>query len=303
MGLVVVLIQLIVPTGLLLALALLRQPSRLRWGLTVLAFGLLVGFLGLTSRWELTSVHLRPLLALGFIAASASGYRRIQAPFVPPSRWATAVGYTSVLFVLVLGAGLMWRTVRGFTTPEGQVLELATPLKNGSFVVLNGGTSPFLNAHAKVAPQNYALDIVGLNAWGRHASFVGASRALSAYAIYNAPVYAPCSGTIAAVEHRHPDLIPPNTDPAHPAGNYVLLNCEEIEVLLAHLKPGSIRVRIGEPVKQGVHLGNVGNSGNTSEPHLHLHAERGGAPGILLNGLAVPIRIDNRLLVRGSRLP
>jgi murein DD-endopeptidase MepM/ murein hydrolase activator NlpD len=47
-------------------------------------------------------------------------------------------------------------------------------------------------------------------------------------------------------------------------------------------------------------LGEVGNSGNTSEPHLHIHAVRGGDPGDLMDGEAVPFTLDGRHLVRGS---
>jgi murein DD-endopeptidase MepM/ murein hydrolase activator NlpD len=55
-------------------------------------------------------------------------------------------------------------------------------------------------------------------------------------------------------------------------------------------------------VKQGDPLGQVGNSGNSSQPHLHLHAERGGEPGEILVGEAVPITLGGRFLVRNRPL-
>jgi murein DD-endopeptidase MepM/ murein hydrolase activator NlpD len=45
-------------------------------------------------------------------------------------------------------------------------------------------------------------------------------------------------------------------------------------------------------VKEGQRIGRVGNSGNTSEPHLHIHAERDGA--------GVPLRFDGRFPVRND---
>ena len=39
----------------------------------------------------------------------------------------------------------------------------------------------------------------------------------------------------------------------------------------AHMRPGSLRVKLGDQVTVGQLLGNVGNSGNSSEPHLHMH--------------------------------
>jgi murein DD-endopeptidase MepM/ murein hydrolase activator NlpD len=53
-------------------------------------------------------------------------------------------------------------------------------------------------------------------------------------------------------------------------------------------------------VQVGDMLGQVGNSGNTSQPHLHLHAERGGAADQILTGEGVPIEFEGRFLVRNS---
>jgi hypothetical protein len=44
----------------------------------------------------------------------------------------------------------------------------------------------------------------------------------------------------------------------------------------------------------------VGNTGNTSEPHLHIHVEKGGETNTILNGIAVPFTINNQYLVRGD---
>jgi hypothetical protein len=46
----------------------------------------------------------------------------------------------------------------------------------------------------------------------------------------------------------------------------------------------------------------VGNSGNTGEPHLHIHAQRPGPPGAPWSGDPLPIRFDGRFLVRGERV-
>ncbi len=72
------------------------------------------------------------------------------------------------------------------------------------------------------------------------------------------------------------------------------------EVLLAHFKKGSIKVNVGDLVDTNTLLGNVGNTGNTSEPHLHMHIEQGGTPSTILNGKAVPFTINGKFLVRGS---
>jgi murein DD-endopeptidase MepM/ murein hydrolase activator NlpD len=61
---------------------------------------------------------------------------------------------------------------------------------------------------------------------------------------------------------------------------------------MAHMQDGSIMVEAGMKVKAGQEIGAVGNSGNTTEPHLHIHAE--------LNGEGVPLRFSGRFLARNS---
>jgi murein DD-endopeptidase MepM/ murein hydrolase activator NlpD len=47
-------------------------------------------------------------------------------------------------------------------------------------------------------------------------------------------------------------------------------------ITVAHLRPGTVTVAVGDVVEAGRPLGAVGNSGNSSAPHLHLQAERAG---------------------------
>ncbi len=60
------------------------------------------------------------------------------------------------------------------------------------------------------------------------------------------------------------------------AGNHIYLRLDESGtfLILAHLKKGSIKVREGQHVDEGEVLAQVGNSGSSSEPHLHIHHQR-----------------------------
>jgi murein DD-endopeptidase MepM/ murein hydrolase activator NlpD len=63
-------------------------------------------------------------------------------------------------------------------------------------------------------------------------------------------------------------------DPEHPAGNHVVIQVAENEYLfIAHMQPGSIQVKAGDHVTAGQVIGLTGNSGNTSEPHIHIHLQ------------------------------
>lgn len=98
-----------------------------------------------------------------------------------------------------------------------------------------------------------------------------------------------------------PDENAPHPDPENPAGNHVVVRCAQqgVDVLLAHVMNGSVAVKPGQSVEVGQFLGRVGNSGNSSEPHLHIHAVKTGS-GSVLDGEGVPIRFDGRFLVRNS---
>src|SRR3546814_21165157 len=54
-------------------------------------------------------------------------------------------------------------------------------------------------------------------------------------------------------------------------GNHVIVDHGDgTYVAYAHLRRGSLLVGVGDRVQAGQPLGEVGNSGNSSEPHLHV---------------------------------
>ncbi|BAQ08854.1 cell wall endopeptidase [Bacillus sp. OxB-1] len=174
-----------------------------------------------------------------------------------------------------------------------QTLDLAFPLLDGAYYVGHGGDHVLLNYHHAHPPQKYALDIVGINKWGARASGLYPED-LEKYVIYGATLYSPCTGRVTDMHNTSPDLTPPDSDPDHPVGNHVALACDghDAIVYLAHMQEGSVLVQMGDEVQTGQPLGKVGNSGNTSEPHLHIHAE--------LDGKGVPLTFDGRFLVRNQ---
>lgn len=63
-------------------------------------------------------------------------------------------------------------------------------------------------------------------------------------------------------------------DPNQPLGNHVILDHENGEYsFLAHFKKATVAVKPGQSVKTGDRLGLCGNSGNSTEPHLHYHLQ------------------------------
>jgi hypothetical protein len=295
------LFYLVVPLFLIGVIAFLRQPNRWMWALTICSFGSVVAYLWATSRWEIMSIYFRPIIPILFLIAGAISFMRIRKTDAAPGKFARIANIGINLVLIVLFSGFNWFTYRGYASPDG-VIELTSPLRNHKYVVLHGGASPFTNGHFHVRPQNYAGDIVGLNSFGMRSSSPAGGSELREYEIFGDSLFSPCVGEVLVVVDGLEDLVPPKTDRNNLAGNHVLIDCKETEVLLAHLKKGSVAVEVGQQVDTKSFLGQVGNTGNTSEPHLHMHAEQGGDPATILNGKAVPFTINNRFLVRGNTL-
>jgi len=90
---------------------------------------------------------------------------------------------------------------------------------------------------------------------------------------YGQPVLAVADATVVAAVDQYPDQIPNATTgvpPEEPEGNHIILDLGEGRyAMYAHLKPGSLTVQAGERVQHGQVIGELGNSGNSTGPHLH----------------------------------
>lgn len=294
------LFYIIVPLLLIGTIAFTRQPNTFIWIISSLAFGLVIANMWATARWDIVGIYLKNVFLILYLIACIVGYRRIKKPNKPQGKLGVVFNIGINVVLIVFMSGLNWFTFRGYSAPEDAV-DLMSPLRNNQYIVLNGGSSPFINGHFRVSPQNYALDIVGLNSLGMRASSFDGGSDLNDYVIYGDSVYSPCDGTVVIAVDEYDDLIPPTTDTEHLAGNHILIECDGVEILLAHLKNGTLVVSEGDAVTTDSLLGQVGNTGNTSEPHLHMHVESGGEPRTILNGLAVPFTFNSQFLVRGDK--
>ena len=141
------------------------------------------------------------------------------------------------------------------------------------------------------------MDIVKLNASGFRARGLLPADP-RAYAIFGEPVLAPCTGIAIAAMDGLRDLSPPRVDREHMAGNHVILACGQTWIVVGHLQEGSICVAVGDSVSTGQPVGRVGNTGNSDEPHLHIHAQGPGTDAAPLGGEPIAMRFDGRYLAR-----
>jgi hypothetical protein len=112
----------------------------------------------------------------------------------------------------------------------------------------------------------------------QHRAWIGDPHQLSSYLSYGQPLIAAATGKVVEARDGFPDQSPPDNPTPPPLadlpGNHVTLRVgPERYLLYAHMKPGSVRVRVGERVRRGQLLGDLGNSGNSATPHLHLQVQ------------------------------
>jgi hypothetical protein len=292
--------HLLVPVIFMAWLGWVRAGSRLEFAARVLLVGLFSVHVFLSGRWDWISVYARDaLLPLAAVAACIGGWRARSLPAWPARRISAWVGVTTNAVVGWLFGLLLFSYLPAGYSFDGRAVALRFPLEGGTYYIGQGGNHRALNQHHGNRSQQDALDIVALDRAGRRAHRLFPQE-LSRYEIFGHTVLAPCKGRVRAAVDGLPDLMPPARDPLHPAGNHVVIDCADTTLLLAHFRQGSLKVGSGAAVEAGQPLAQVGNSGNTSEPHLHLHAVEY-APGVSpLAGRAVPLTFDGRFLTRND---
>lgn len=183
---------------------------------------------------------------------------------------------------------------------------IGPPLRGNNWLAGNGPSNTsghrraFFVADGNIYfPERYAIDFVQLGSDGK--TFKGDAKNNASYHAYGADILAVADGKVVDVKTGIPDNVPGST--ALPitlstiGGNYMIEDLENgAYAFYAHLKPGSIKVKLGERVKRGQVLALLGNSGNSTEAHLHFHIIDRPSP---LAGNGVPYAFNHFALVQG----
>ncbi len=252
--------------------------------------------------------------ALGLLLVAVTGGALRSSP--PVTRWpngfggcAVAIGFVMLGMFAINEARL---ALAGAQQPAGPSIALASPLGAGEYLVANGGASTSVNAHADILDESvpahglwrgtaYGVDLVAIDRWGFRANGV-MPRDPNLYRVYGMPVVSPCAGEVIAAVDGLPDMPVPDVNAVNLAGNHVILRCGGTDVVLAHFQRGSVRVKTRERLTVGAPIALVGNSGGSSEPHLHIHAQAPAARDAPLSGEPIPMTFGGRFLVRSDRL-
>jgi len=149
-----------------------------------------------------------------------------------------------------------------------------TPLRlpfREPFHVLWGGRTIERNYHAAYRDQRFAYDFLVTRSGVSHRAD---GRSNSDYYAYGLPIVAPAAGVVVEAVDGVADNAPGEASFDQPFGNHVVIDHGDGEFsVLAHLKTGSVAVSVRDRVEAGDLLGLCGNSGHSTEPHLHYHLQ------------------------------
>lgn len=160
----------------------------------------------------------------------------------------------------------------------------------GPWVAVNGPSNTSghrrtaipLDGEAQIG-QRFATDWIKLGPDGL--AFHGDSLVNSNWYGHGTPVVAVADGIVTEVKDGIIENVPFSPKMAVPitletvGGNHVILEIGGGNyAFYAHLKPGSVAVKLGDRVKRGQQIGLLGNSGNSTAPHLHFHVTNGNSP-------------------------
>src|SRR5215469_9675328 len=167
---------------------------------------------------------------------------------------------------------------------SANVPKIGPPLKGKNWVAFNGcceasgahrATSQPVNGGLYFA-QRFAIDWMRLDEAGRLVN--GNPAEVRSWVGYDADVLAVADARVVKIEQDLDDRVPgtlpaPKTiTMANVDGNYIVIDLGGgVFAFYAHLRRHSISVSAGEHVKRGQVLAKLGNTGNTSAPHLHFH--------------------------------
>jgi murein DD-endopeptidase MepM/ murein hydrolase activator NlpD len=222
------------------------------------------------------------------------------------SRWRNSAKVPAFLehkIAVKMGKSTDEITARGTRIAVGRdVATISAPLRGDNWQAANGPSNTSghrralipIDGHAQIA-QRFAIDWVRMYADGR--TFSGDPKDNKNYRSYGSDALAVADGIVTEVKDGIPENIPGPDSRAVPitletiGGNHVILDIGLGRyAFYAHLQPGSLKVKLGDHVKRGQVLGLVGNSGNSTEPHLHFHVSNGNSP---LGSEGIPYALDS----------
>ncbi|MCC6927655.1 MAG: M23 family metallopeptidase [Gemmatimonadaceae bacterium] len=236
-------------------------------------------------------------------ATLGGGLRAVAFLWVPLSgATPTRIWHRAILSRTTGGDTVVTDTLdRASTGVSSAVAIVGPPLRGGPWLAANGPDAMAGHRRALIAAadaptiaQRFAIDYVKVDtAYRTHA---GDAAKNESYYAEGLDALAVADGKVVAIKDGIPENVPGIDSRAVPitletvGGNHVIIDIGGGHyAFYAHLRPGSLKVKLGDRVKRGQVVGLVGNSGNSTEPHLHFHISDSPSP---LGSEGVPYQHD-----------
>lgn len=296
--------------GLILWLWFGQCPSQFNWLVAAVLTGTFVLLIYFIGFWRYLSIYLSYLWMIFFVIAGLVSYMRVrELPFfvqMYTAGWilvGLGIAFSLVFIYLIIGA------IGAYHYPA-KPIELVFPFRNGVYSINwggNGASSRLMNYHYTGSmhekagvnrSMKYAVDIEKLNSLGSSARGILPTK-LEKYVTYHEDILAPCDGSVVEVMDGLPNETPFNGHYPYNVGNHVVILKGSYQVLLGHMQSGSIKVKVGDTVKTGDVIGQVGNSGMTDAPHTHVHAMQVTGKNIWLEE-GIPIYFNGKNPVKNA---
>jgi len=148
----------------------------------------------------------------------------------------------------------------------------------GKWTVANGSVEKAFSHSWYLHSQRFAYDFFIMDNEGQ--SYSGDVESLGSYYCYGKDVVAPADGVVVQLRNDYKDSRTNGKstfcDAYDMRGNHIIIKHGDGEYsMIAHLLAGSISVNIGDMVKQGEIIAGCGNSGASTEPHIHFQLQSG----------------------------
>ena len=246
-----------------------RRLARGRWALQAGNFWLFLALLGavagLTGTFFIWRIYLPDAQGI-LVAAFWVGLAATAVVVAFPRPRISVVANVLVALGSVFLVGQLVR----IPTPPADAVTIGLPFGD-EWQVVNGGRSTLTNAHWTLDVERNAIDLVQLID-GK--TYRGDRSRLENFNIFGDPLIAVADGRVTAAVDGQPDLPVGGTTWHEMAGNHVILDIGGGHfVVYGHLEQGTLRVRVGDEVHRGQLIGQVGDSGNSGEPHLHIQVQ------------------------------
>jgi hypothetical protein len=188
-------------------------------------------------------------------------------------------------------AGFFIRPVQTEAPTEFLDYETQTALRlpfDGDWYVFWGGRSLAQNYHTAFPDQRFAYDLLMMKDGSTHA---GDGSRNEDYYCFGQRIVTPGAGVVVEMKNSVEDNIPGVMNPNQALGNHVIIDHGNGEYsFLAHFKQDTVAVQKGQKLEAGEFLGLCGNSGNSSEPHLHFHLQ---TTVVFQHGDGLPAQFEN----------